>query len=215
MEGSLGALVGLLLMLPFQLWRERSQKFQRLSPVEQNLQRASHGAALIVLVLLAVIFAFRVRDIPGFFIRAATDPADAWPGLLLLVPLAYGLARFLAGVRRSWGVRDGLLATRSFVKLAIGGLGWWLLWTDAVLRVTAPNFWLALCSLLLTVLAIWWFVSGTVSFLLLTFGGRRQPKMPPAVSDPHGAARDATPAEARAAMRGHGGQRSALDDERF
>jgi hypothetical protein len=48
------AFIGLLLLLPLMMWHERSQRFRMLSPIEQNLQRASHGAAPVVLVLLFV-----------------------------------------------------------------------------------------------------------------------------------------------------------------
>ena len=40
---------GLLVLSPLLMWIERSQRFRMLPPLEQNLQRASHGAALVVL----------------------------------------------------------------------------------------------------------------------------------------------------------------------
>jgi hypothetical protein len=38
-----------------------------------------------------------------------TDPAEAWPGAVIFGGLfAYGLGRFLAGVRRSWQCKYGM-----------------------------------------------------------------------------------------------------------
>jgi hypothetical protein len=37
-----------------------------------------------------------------------------------MLPLAYGAARFLVGVRRSWSQRDALLAMQAIVKIAVG-----------------------------------------------------------------------------------------------
>jgi hypothetical protein len=203
------AFVGLLLLTPLMMWHERSQRFRTLSPVEQNLQRASHGAALIVLVGLFVYFIIGLDAARAWFPQFVRYPNDSWPGLLLVLPVVYGLARFLPGISRSWGQRDALLAMRALVKIAVGVVGGWFLVSEPVARELAQNLWTALLSLALVGVAIWCIITGAVRFVLLTMTGRRQPKMPPAFRDPHGAARDATGQEASAAMRGYGGQRGA------
>lgn len=209
------AFVGLLLLSPLMMWHERSQRFRMLSPIEQNLQRASHGAALIVLVLLFVYFIVGLNEARAWFPSFMRNPSDAWPGLLLVLPVAYGLPRFLTGAKRCWGQRDALLAMRALVKIGVGAAGVWFLTSNEVAREFSPNLWTALILLALVAVAIWCLITGVVRFVLLTMGGQRQPKMPRAFPNPHGAARDATPGEASTAMRGYGGQRSALDDERF
>ena len=201
------------------LWWRHNRNWRFLNPVEQNLQRTSHSAAMIVFVILALavnVWLDGWREFGALFPWMIAHPGDAWlPVALGCALVAVGVARFLAGAHRVAGVRDGLLQSRAFVKLALGGgvTGYLVaMWPWGQLGASLPGF-LAVAAVFLV--GVWLLATGAVRFLLLTFGGRRQPKMPPAVSDPHGAARDATPAEARAAMRGHGGQRSALDDERF
>jgi hypothetical protein len=165
-------IMGLLVLLPFQMWAERSRSFQRLSPLEQNLQRASHGAAVIVLVLIAVFFTFGIAGVLLFVPHLVTNFADTWPGLLVLVPLAYAIPRLVAGVRRCQGARDGLLATRAAVKFLLGLVALPVLWSNTVARVAAPDFWLACGWLLLNAVAVWLIVTGAVRFALLMWPRR-------------------------------------------
>src|SRR5271170_7668320 len=103
----------------FLFWRQRHQKFQRLNPVEQALQRASHGFALVAGVLAAIYWMYGLDGVRNYFQWLMRDPAAAWPGLLYLVMLLYGLIRFFFGARdaRRSGP-NGFLATRGFIKLA-------------------------------------------------------------------------------------------------
>src|SRR5271154_4435019 len=106
--------VGFVLLL---FWLERHQKFQRLNPVDQALQRASHGCALAAFTGAAIYWLYGWHGVRDFFPWLWRDPANAWPGLLLLLPVGYGLIRFSFGARtaRLMGP-DGFLATRGFLK---------------------------------------------------------------------------------------------------
>jgi hypothetical protein len=106
----------------FCMWRERHAKFLRLLPVEQNLRRASHGLVLVIALTAALFAIYGWQGVRDYWPWLQRDPADAWPGLLLLGPLGYGLVRFFFGAcaaRRAGP--DGFLATRGFLKCA-GGL---------------------------------------------------------------------------------------------
>lgn len=161
--------VGFVLLL---FWRSRSQRFQRLIPVEQNLQRASHGFALAAFTGAAVYWLYGWHGVRDFVPWLWRDPAHAWPGLLLLVPVGYGLIRLFFGARgaRANG-RDGLLATRAFVKLAVGlavtiWLGRSYPWPGAA------DFWAAAALLAVLGLGAWCVVTGAVRFVLTVgFGG--------------------------------------------
>ena len=97
----------------------RVRQFAALNPIEQNLQRCSHGGAYIVLPLVALY-----RFGPGEVGRFAS--LGFAPGVRLLADrrgalwFVFAVARFVAGWRRCAGVRDGLLAAGAFVKLAAG-----------------------------------------------------------------------------------------------
>jgi hypothetical protein len=215
MEGGFITLAGLLVLAPFLMWAERAQKFRQLSPVEQNLQRASHGFALAVFVLLATFGMYGWRAVLGVFPRLAADPAGAWPAVLFFGGLfAYGFARFLAGVRRSAGTRDGLLAFRALLKLAIGLAGSWFFWRAATVPARSISANAALLGFVLLVISLWCALTGAVRFVL-TLGLRRKPKAPTLHPSPRGAARDASQAEAAAAMQRSGARKISLDDRRF
>lgn len=164
-------IIGLLLFSPFILWQERAQRFNRLSPAEQNLQRASHGAALVALVLLTVFLTSGVGGVADFLTGIFADPAAHVVGLAMLLPLGYGLCRCLVGVRRCWGLRDGLLAVRALVTGALAGGLLWALWWEPVARLFGPDFWLGMLWMFLNAAAVWFIVTGTVRFLLLTLSG--------------------------------------------
>jgi hypothetical protein len=169
--GPLTIIVGLMLM-PLLMWQERTQRFQRLSPVEQNLQRASHGFAVVAFVLLALFGMYGWRGVLNFFPWLYRDPADAWVGLLFLVPLAYGSARCLYGVRRSVGMRDGLLAFRAFTKLAVGLAGSWFFWRVGNALGRSMSLPAALVWALLMGVSAWMFITGSVRFAVLVLSPR-------------------------------------------
>jgi hypothetical protein len=160
------ALLGLILFVPFEIWRERSQKWASLSPIEQNLQRASHGIALGVLVPFGTLAIFGKRSIADAAAAVPVDPVGhGLPAAGLAALLLYGVARFVVGWRRSAGVREGLLATRAFIKLAIGTtVTVWVLsnlqfdWHNAAGQQVAFAF---------LVVPLWLAITGAVRFLLL------------------------------------------------
>lgn len=208
-------IVALLVLAPLLLWYEQSQRFQRLTPVEQNLQRASHGFALMVFVLFLAFGMYGVSGVVGFFSQFVANPGDHWIGALIFGGVfVYGLVRFLAGVHRSAGVRDWLLAFRALVKIAVGIVAFVFLWRGGLERLLGVDFWAAIVLFLLLGGAWWCILTGAVRFLL-TLGIRRRQKAPPLHPSPRGAARDASPAEAKAAMQGSGGRKISLDKEMF
>jgi hypothetical protein len=211
MEGGFLTLVALLIFSPFLMWAERSQRFRQLSPVEQNLQRASHGFTLAAFVLIAVFGMYGGSGVS----LLVTNPAQALPGAVIFGGLfVYGFARFLAGVRRSAGVRDGLLAFRALLKLAIGLAGCWFFWRLGNALGRSITLTGALVWFVMLVISLWCALTGAVRFVL-TLGLRRRPKAPPLHPSPHGAARDASQAEAAAAMERSGARKISLDKKRF
>ncbi len=179
------------LLWVFRRPQARLHNWRSLNPVEQNLQRASHGAALVGLVLLAAI---DTPDSVIAFVRSHM-PASMSPGLLLLPPLAYGLVRFLVGVYRSWGMRDGMLTWRAVVKIAVGivllvyvpfdyGL---ILRFAASVRSYATLLelsWQLALLVLVPLAAYWCLVTGVVRFVLAISGGFRfRPKRAAAGAD--------------------------------
>ena len=213
MEGGFIALVLLLAFSPFIIWAERAQRFRQLNPVEQNLQRASHGFTLAAFVLIAVFGMYGWSGVSLLF----TNPAQALPGAIVFGGLfVYGFARFLAGVRRSAGVRDGLLASRAVLKLVIGVVVFLFVYqsVNAGIFGRRVDFSYALLTLALLGAASWCALTGAVRFML-TIGIRRKAKAPPLHPSPRGAARDASQAEAAAAMKRSGARKISLDDRRF
>jgi hypothetical protein len=159
-------LCGLILLVPFEIWRERSRKWATLSPLEQNLQRASHGIAFGVLVPFGALAMFGKRGIGEAVAAVPVDPVGhGLPAAALAALLVYGIARFVVGWRRSAGIREGLLATRAFIKLAIGSaLTVWLLskpqfdWNETAGQQVAVAF---------LVLPLWLTITGVIRFVLL------------------------------------------------
>jgi len=214
MDGGFLVIAVLLAFALLILWAERAQKFRQLSPVEQNLQRASHGFALAAFVLFAVFNMYGWRGIS----LLVSNPAQALPGAIFFGGLfAYGLARFLAGVRRSAGVRDWLLASRAFIKMVIGVFFFLFIYSafNAGGFGGGKDMWGALLALSLMGVGLWCVFTGAIRFVL-TIGIRwRRPKAPPLHPSPRGAARDASQAEATAAMERSGARKIPLDDRRF
>lgn len=174
MEGAgLGAGLGLLLAGLFEWWKAQSIAWLRLHPVEQNLRRASHGAALVLLPLFAVYGLYGAGGYWDLFRWLAHDPAAAWPGVALAAAVACGLFRCVVGVNRLWGFPgDALLASSAFFKLVSGGGAAWLLLSDTVARIAVPQLWSACVWLVLIGYALKWAVVGGVRFLLtLGIGG--------------------------------------------
>jgi hypothetical protein len=134
----------------------RARQWRALSPVEQNLQRASHGAACIVLPIAAywligpdVVAALFARLPPG---------ARFIAGVAIALWFAFAAARLVAGWRRLGNVREGLLTGRAFCKLAVG----------AVLLIVVPRLDLnPPASDALFFLALWLAVTGLVRFVVL------------------------------------------------
>jgi hypothetical protein len=217
MEGGILTIFALLLFAPVMMWAERTQKFRLLPEVEQNLQRASHGFVLVTFLLVAIFWANGWRAVLGFFPQLVSDPHDSWPVAIVLGGLfGYGLVRFVVGARRSWGLRDGLLAFRALFKLAAGIAGSVFLYraVNAGAFGSRPSLPAALLCCVLMGISVWCVAVGTVR-VVLTVGFRRRPKAPTPHPAPRGAAGDASPDEAQTAMRGHGGEKINLDDRRF
>src|SRR5262245_20081855 len=113
----LGAGLGMLVAGLLEWWQFHSIAWARLGPREQNLRRASKGAAVVLLPLIVIFEGYGLRGYWDFVHWLAHDPAAAWPGFVLAGALACGLFRCLVGVRRLWGCPgDALEASASFFK---------------------------------------------------------------------------------------------------
>lgn len=163
------SLLGGLLLAPFQfagalvgMMRAHAQRRRYLSPHELNLRRASHplGAAA-VLFAAHWFYGARMRD------GLAALPVDRWVLIALYgVAFVFGAASFVSGAGRCAGLRDGMLATRAFFKLAAGAGVAFYLWRTVPLRAiseTLPGVMAAAVFLA----AVWCIATGAVRFLLL------------------------------------------------
>ena len=150
----------------------RARQWHALNPVEQNLQRASHGAAYIVLPLAALWLAG--PDVIGAFFARCAPAVRFVAGVACAVWFAVAIARLCAGWRRSSTVRDGLLAGRAFCKLPVGGgLLCWRLPHDLLAPWLYP-----VASGSLFFLGLWLAVTGLVRFVLLVRpAGRALPEV--------------------------------------
>lgn len=170
MAAFVAALLALLLLTPWELWQAHLRKVRSLSPNELNLRRASQPLGLMA-VSMFIVWRFGLSDdVAERFVPLVSDPAEnVVPAALLAGALLYGLASFLTGAARSWGVRgDGLLPTRTFLKCAAGVVGLMLLHTETR---GGGDFWAELWQLPLETVAIWCVVTGAVRFFLLSVGG--------------------------------------------
>src|SRR5690242_11053157 len=115
--GGILTMIAMIVVAPFTIWAERHQKWARLEPAEQQLRRLGQGFALTVFTVGTPFVLFGARRI---FTALTDHPADLWPAIAGWVALmAIGLTRFVVGARRLAGVRDGLRAAQSLVKLAL------------------------------------------------------------------------------------------------
>jgi hypothetical protein len=171
MEGTgIFALFGMLALAPFQLIgavvgmvRAHAQRRRYLSPHELNLRRASHPLGVAAVLFAAHwLYGARVRD------GLVALPLDGWVLVALCgVVFVFGAASFVSGAGRCAGLRDGMLATRAFFKLAGGAvicayvwrLPLWRAYLDASLfpYLAPPVFFIGL----------WCLVTGAVRMLLL------------------------------------------------
>ena len=153
----------------------RVRQFGLLDPIEQNLQRASHGMAFMLLPVIAALYLFGPGEVGNDVAALGLDPrahalASALLGLGVLL-FVYGFARFKAGWRRCAGVRDGLLAAGAFVRLAAGvGVCWVLLGSNlANDRLLAGALFLV---------PLWLAITGFVRFVVLVRpAGRALPEV--------------------------------------
>jgi len=168
-------LIGVPLALLRDLWRltprlqMQARRPREVTQVEINLRRTSRGAAFTLLLpFSAVVICGKPGIKTAVAAFALNYPAAVGLAALGLAALfVFGLAQCVAGWRRSAGVRDGLLATRAFIKLAIGaGLALWL-YVDLVTPATDR---LAVVAILLC--PLWLVITGAVRFVLLMRRGR-------------------------------------------
>jgi hypothetical protein len=169
MEGAgVLTLVAALLVAPFELWQAHAQKRRLLSPHELNLRRATQPLGLLAL-LAGCAWLLGVRDVAAALAPVFLHPSDNL--VLAVLPLAglfYGVASFVTGAGRCWGVRsDGMLPVWAFFKLALGVGGLWLL---RDMRGPSDDL-AALFRLALDAMALWCAVVGGARFLLLSIGG--------------------------------------------
>jgi hypothetical protein len=166
--------LALLLLAPFQIMQAHAQKMRLLSPHELHLRLATRPLGVVAL-LAWVVWLFGAPGIGHALAPVVLHPSDNWLlAVLLGGVLLYGLASFVTGASRCWGMRsDGMLPLRAFFKLAVGvgGLRYLWLWNVDLARGfdVAPG-WVALW-LLLVAASIWCGVVGAARFLLLTTGG--------------------------------------------
>jgi hypothetical protein len=155
------------LALLWLIWlADRIEAWARLSPVEQNLQRASHGLAYMLFALLAA-YLFGPRLILGTLpLVFGNHPVDAWPGAAFVGVFVWALVRFIFGLRRARGFRDGILATRALVKLTAGVGIVWYVWRTFPFAITGMS-WRDLALQAVIVAGLWCVITGTVRFVLM------------------------------------------------
>jgi hypothetical protein len=159
------------------LWQSRAVNFRALSPIEQNVQWASNGAACIIWPIAA---AYKLAGGVGVFLSVFAPGTRLVLMGVYAVLAAVGLARFGFGWRRSAGVRDGLLTLRAFIRLALGVfLLCWHLPHDPIAPSLYP--WLALA---LSLVALWLLVTGGVRLAaLIRPAGRALPEVESDIDD--------------------------------
>jgi hypothetical protein len=151
------------------MWQVHVQKLRTLSPHEINLRRATQPLGLVAL-LLSANWLLGAQDVGDALVDIARHPGDhPLSAAVLGAALFYGLASFLTGTRRCWGLRsDGMLPVRAFFKLAIGVAGL------VLLRGGWPHVsggWEMLLWLATGIVSVWCTVVGAARFILLTVGG--------------------------------------------
>jgi hypothetical protein len=160
--------VGLFIAAPFAALADWLKFVRHLPPREQNLARASHGAALLIFAALAL----RVIGFVTFLHMLVAGPAEPmlWlPALLWCATVAWGAVWFTIGCRRSGGPRDGLLISRAAAKSVTGLTALFIAWAGLV-----PGDWwgAGFIVIALYLAGIWCVVTGLVKLVLLTRGSR-------------------------------------------
>jgi hypothetical protein len=147
------------------------QKFEYLSPLEQNLRRASQGFALMVLSAAAVLVMPRTWLTGGHYVTALwpwvlDHPRDAWPLFVCAGLFAIGTIRFLAGAKKAAGARDDIKKPKAAVKLAVGvGIISYLMIVYPRIGAFPGGFYPAMLA---WSLGIWMALVGGMRFALLT-----------------------------------------------
>jgi hypothetical protein len=115
-------------------WVGRYRNFhQRQPPREAELSKASHGAAVLAIVALALHGVGAAR-IDAFLTGLRTAPENPWyfiPALAIAGLVGWGLLWTVTGARRAFwfaSFRDGRLITRALVKIASGVGVYAVLW---------------------------------------------------------------------------------------
>jgi hypothetical protein len=167
MGAFVGALIAALVLIPIELWQLHARHKRSLAPHELSLQRATHPLGGIAVLL----FVFGFASIEDALTPLVVDPAVHWLSVAALAAvLLYGLASFITGASRSWGVRgDGMLPARAFIKLSAGVVG--LLMISSETRAGVDDNSRALLLLVLGAISVWCAVTGAVRFVLLMGGG--------------------------------------------
>jgi hypothetical protein len=191
----------------------------RQSPREQELTKASWGAALLVIGagVLWVAGSAHIQKCIDALGAWPNDPLHWAPALVFLLVISWGVLWFLTGTRRALAFgqeRDARLIIRALYKIAFGLV-------IAILLSSyggPPRYWprvipITVVTWPVLALVAWLTVTGATKFLLVARGRRQQRPAP--VPPPKPPARDATPDEAYEDMRGHGGRKTSLDDRSF
>jgi hypothetical protein len=164
-------LLGALLLIPIEMAQASAQKRRLLSPHELNLRRATQPLGFIAVLAWCAWF-FGVPDITQALTPLVFDPAANWLPFGIAALLFFGMASFISGASRCWGMRsDGMLPARAFCKLAIGVIGIFLLRQNKPTISPGGEIWPALLWFALHIAAVWCVAVGAARFILLTIGG--------------------------------------------
>jgi hypothetical protein len=165
-------LLGALLLIPFEMAHGSAQKRRLLSPHELYLRRATQPLGVMA-VLVWCFWFFGTPEITQALTPLVFDPAGNWLPLIgIAALLLFGMASFISGVSRCWGMRsDGILPTRAFFKLAIGVIGIVLLRQNQVTIRPGGEIWPALLWFALHMAAVWCIAVGGARLILVTTGG--------------------------------------------
>jgi hypothetical protein len=150
---------------------------QRQQPRDAELLRASHGAAVLVIVALA-LYAVGVPEVIRFIDALRAAPADPWhflPALAVAGVVLWGVLWLASGARRSltYKGRDSRLLTRAGVKILFGGAVWSVLWHPPASWAPDVLLWIAVARSVpysrfaLVALIAWLTVTGCTRFLLV------------------------------------------------
>jgi hypothetical protein len=142
-------------------------------PIEQGLEQASHGFALMVFaLLLAVVPYVWLHGWPAFWALAPwfiAHPEKAWPVALFGFAFIVGFVLFRAGARRTAGMRDDIRRPMGVLRVIGGGaVVGYLTWTYPWGTLAAQ-----LPALLLILIAyaggLWFLLVGLMRVLLLSW----------------------------------------------